>query len=337
MGDSTQSEEKYEQTEKNPADQIIADSIAYADLKINDPRYRSIMCSISGGADSDVMMDICIRCDRERKIRYVYVDPGLEYTATKIHIAELEKKYGVLIEKKLARNSIPEVVREYGQPFLSKRVSDYIGRLQLHNFAWEDRPYEELREKYCIFSKKRGKWIGCDAVLQWWCNRYSYKRLNIDWNKGLKLFLIENPPQFKISAACCKKSKKEPLTRALKEADCDLNIFGVRKAEGGIRAFAYTGCFSSSSSGADTYRPLFFYRNDTRDCYCERYRIRHSKCYEEYGLKRTGCVGCPFGRNLEDELKVLEVYEPDLYHKVNAVFAESYAYTRAYRKYAVNL
>ena len=29
------------------------------------------------------------------------------------------------------------------------------------------------------------------------------------------------------------------------------------------------------------------------------YNVTHSKCYTEYGLKRTGCVGCPYGKDFE--------------------------------------
>lgn len=32
--------------------------------KINSPLYEKIVCSISGGSDSDIMLDICYRCDK---------------------------------------------------------------------------------------------------------------------------------------------------------------------------------------------------------------------------------------------------------------------------------
>ena len=56
-------------------------------------------------------------------------------------------------------------------------------------------------------------------------------------------------------------------------------------------------------------------------------------CYTEYGLKRTGCCGCPFGRDFEFELEVLEQYEPNLYKAVCNVFKDSYEYTRKYREF----
>lgn len=50
-------------------------------------------------------------------------------------------------------------------------------------------------------------------------------------------------------------------------------------------------------------------------------------------MKRTGCAGCPFGQRFEDELRVIEEYEPKLFNIVNNVFGESYDYMRRYKKF----
>ena len=79
------------------------------------------------------------------------------------------------------------------------------------------------------------------------------------------------------------------------EYDADLEIIGVRKAEGGIRSASYKTCFSESKSkGCNSYRPVFWYTDSDKKAYEEFYGIQHSRCYTEYGLKRTGCVGCPY-------------------------------------------
>ena len=41
-----------------PRNQIIGDNLIRAWSKINSPKYKKIVCSISGGSDSDVMLDI---------------------------------------------------------------------------------------------------------------------------------------------------------------------------------------------------------------------------------------------------------------------------------------
>ena len=215
--------------------------------------------------------------------------------------------------------TIPKACTTYGQPFLSKSVSEFISRLQKHNFKWEDKPFEELYAEY----------PHCKSALKWWCNEWQGKRNNISWNKWLKEFLIANPPTFAISNMCCQKSKKD-LSNKIK---CDLRITGVRKFEGGARATAYKNCFSEKSDDNDEYRPLFWYTNDDKSCYEQHYGVEHSKCYTEYGLKRTGCCGCPYGRNLDFELEVLKEHEPNLYKAVCNVFKDSYEYTRRYRQF----
>ena len=108
---------------------------------------------------------------------------------------------------------------------------------------------------------------------------------------------------------------------------------GIRKAEGGARSTAYKSCFDENDSGCDNYRPLFWYKDSDKIDYENAYGIEHSKCYTEYGLKRTGCAGCPFGRDFENELEVIQKYEPKLYKAVNFIFGDSYEYTRKYREF----
>lgn len=53
--------------------------------------------------------------------------------------------------------------------------------------------------------------------------------------------------------------------------------------------------------------------------------------------KRTGCAGCPFGKDFENELKIIEEYEPKLYKAVNNIFGESYEYTRKFLEFRKEL
>lgn len=308
-----------------PKNQIIGDNLIRAWSKINSLKYKNELCSISGGADSDVMLDICWRCDKNNKIKYIWFDTGLEYQETKDHLKYLEDKYSIEIKPYKAEKPIPTCCRQYGQPFLSKQISEYIQRLQRHNFQWEDEPFDVLSKRY----------PKCQAALKWWCNKWGEKsKFNIEYNKYLKEFMIKNPPDFLISNKCCHYAKKLVAKHAKEEHKCDLSVVGVRKAEGGVRASAYKSCFSCKDDDkADEYRPLFWYKDSDKQEYDEHYGIVHSKCYTEYGLKRTGCAGCPFGRDFEEELKVIEKYEPKLYRAVNNIFGKSYEYTREYREF----
>lgn len=80
-------------------DITIVDSFVKANSVINNPCYETILCSISGGSDSDVMLDLIHRVDLNKKVKYVWFNTGLEYQATKEHLDYLEQKYNITIER----------------------------------------------------------------------------------------------------------------------------------------------------------------------------------------------------------------------------------------------
>lgn len=304
----------------------VMDSFVIANSKINNPNYENIVASISGGADSDLVLDILSKLDSDKKTQYIFFDTGLEYQATKDHLKYLEDKYGIEIKVEKAVKPIPTCCRTYGQPFLSKQVSEFISRLQRHDFKWEDKPLGELLTEY----------PKCKASLRWWCNDWgANSKFNISYNKWLKEFMINTPPPHYISNKCCYYAKKFVAHKYKVANNIHLSITGVRKSEGGARATAYKNCFTyrQDDGEADEFRIIFWYTNDDKEAYENQFNITHSKCYTEYGLKRTGCAGCPFGRDFEQELEVIEKYEPKLYKAVNKIFGDSYEYTRKYREF----
>lgn len=312
--------------EDAPKNLTIEDALikCYTEIK----NYDKIPVSISGGSDSDDMLDLIIRCGGQEKTRFVFFNTGLEYQATKSHLQYLNEKYGITIEVIPPVKPIPICVKEYGVPFWSKYVSEMMDRLQRHNFQWEDEPLEVLVKKY----------PRCKAALRWWCNDFlksdgSSGSFNIDYVKGLKEFIIQNPPDFKISNRCCYYAKKLPAKKFLKENDCDLNCVGVRKAEGGARAMRYSTCFDHTPAGPNNYRPLFWFTDEDKAIYDNHYGIEHSDCYKVWGMKRTGCAGCPFGRKFEEELKLAEQYEPKFYRAMMNLFGPSYEYRRKFEEF----
>lgn len=166
--------------------------------------HKRALVSISGGADSDVMMDLCerVKHDTGCEVVYVWFDTGIEYDATKRHIEYLQERYDVPIQCHRAEKTIPRCCKEYGQPFYSKYVSERMERLQLHGFQWEDEPLEVLEKRY----------PGTKSSLRWWCNGYSRTDEPGYYDIGnapyLKEFIINNPPHsmFQTSAASMPKS-----------------------------------------------------------------------------------------------------------------------------------
>ena len=311
----------------------IFDSFVVSKTKIE--RSERMVCSISGGSDSDIMLDHLSRLDKEKKVKYIFFNTGIEYEATKKHLEYLEEKYGIEIERIKAITPVPMGCRKYGLPFWSKFVSETIERLQRHGFQWEDKPFDELIKKY----------PKCTSALKWWCNEWKKgekgqeSKFNIGYTRGLKEFMLANPPTFRISSKCCNGAKKDNAKNYLKAYGADLNMVGIRKAEGGIRSSAYKTCFDNATNGQswDNYRPIFWYTDEDKDYYEQFFDVKHSDCYSVYGLKRTGCAGCPFGKNFEHELEICKVHEPKLYKAINNIFGESYEYTRAFLRFRQSL
>lgn len=297
-------------------------------------RSERAMVSISGGADSDMMLDMLMALDPAKnypfnEIHYVWFDTGIEYTATKLHLKELEEKYGITIERRRAKTPVPIGCRTWGQPFMSKQISQYIGRLQAHGFdfrKWGDEPFDFLYKLY----------PNCKAALRWWCNEWGPdSRLNIGKCRLLKEFMIENPPDFSISDGCCKGAKKDVAHDYMREIRATINLVGIRQAEGGARAVAYNSCFSEPSSKREAaqFRPLFYITDQDKKLYCERRGVVHSDLYEKHGFRRTGCACCPFGSRFEQELQTADRLDPGLAKAARKIFGAAYEYTRAYRQF----
>lgn len=219
--------------------------------------HKNIMVAVSGGSDSDVMLDMLLRVVDREKLTFVFFDTGIEYAATKRHLDDLEKKYNIKIDRQPAANPVPLGCKQYGQPFLSKYASEMIERLQKYDFDFAsdgNKGFAELLEKY----------PHCKAALKWWCNAYvneNGKKSSFNINRffGLKEFMIANPPQFKISNKCCRGAKKKTSEKYEKSHTFDCKCLGLRKAEGGIRAASIKSCFTRSTKGADISRPIFWF------------------------------------------------------------------------------
>lgn len=311
-------------------DALIFDAYAKA-LSVLD-EHSNVVAAISGGSDSDVMLDLLWRVSQVTgtEMTYVFYNTGIEYDATKRHLDYLEARYGIDIVRLRAQKPIPSCCRQFGLPFVSKYVSEHIERLQHVGFSWEDKPADVLL----------GEYANVRSAIRWWTNDFTSNkevpsRYDIGRNLALKEFMLENPPDFPISAKCCEYAKKKVMRSFMAEYDFDLDCVGIRRAEGGIRAAAAKTCYTEYDKHfrIATYRPLFWLDNTSKGVYERHYDIRHSDCYTVYGFKRTGCAGCPFNRNIDDELGIIRLFEPKIYRAVTNVFETSYDYTWRYRKF----
>lgn len=289
-------------------------------------KHQNIMVSVSGGADSDCVIDIVehlVPRDGQHKVTYVWFDTGIEMDATKRHLDYLENRYGIKIIRRRAKTTVPAAIAKVGYPFISKECSDRINRLQAHSFTWDKGTMNELADKF----------PNCKGALTWWCR----EKKGYAVSKIMRDYIHESPPTFPVSDKCCYYAKKKPSADMEAELKADLVCLGIRRAEGGVRA-SKSKCFDFAGvrHKTDRYYPCFWWTDEDKAAFEQTYSIVHSDAYTVYGFKRTGCAGCPFNSKFEDDLKILYQYEPKLANAVEHIFAPAYEYTRAYREYRSN-
>ena len=309
--------------------------------------HPNAICSYSGGSDSDIMIDLV---ERVRKtyglspIKYVFFNTGLEMEATKRHVRETAQKYGVEIETVRPKMGIVNATRKYGQPFVSKIMSEGLNEWQKKGVPLTVADeYAQAEDKAAKRRELRERFPKCESVLNFLCccNAAGEPRPNIQLvinsSRYMLDFIRENPPCFKISAECCDHCKKAPAHRIQK--GYEMVITGERRDEGGMRSVPRQGeanktmCFSETSSGQYRLRPLYYVSDADKAWYKEFYGVRYSDAYEVYGLTRTGCCGCPISYKAVDDLKMIEPWEPNLVKAAWAIFGDSYRYRQQYNEY----
>lgn len=309
--------------------------------------HPKAICSYSGGADSDILIDLI---ERVRKmfdlpqVDYVFYNTGLEMKATKDHVKEVAEKYGVEIRECRPEVGIVKAARTYGIPFISKVFSRKLGDAMKSNIPMsvieEYNQAEDKRAKFWELNKRYPNrksalvfLLSCDTEGEPRPNAGQFCLTSAEY---LADFMDENPPDFKISAQCCHYCKKLPARKAQK--NYDLIITGERQAEGGQRASlycpeGYTACFAQQADEKFRLRPLYYVSDKDKAWYKEHYGIRYSDAYEVYGLTRTGCCGCPISYKAIEDLEKIRPYEPNVVKAAWNIFGKSYEYRRKYVEY----
>lgn len=307
--------------------------------------HPNAICSYSGGADSDIMIDLI---EQTRKlfslppIKYCFFNTGLEMKATKEHVKAVSEKYGVEIITVKPKINIVTASRKYGIPFVSKIMS---GGLE----EWQKKEIPlSIADEYATAVNKiekrqelKERYPKCESLINFLCccNSEGEPRPNIQLvinsSKYMLDFIKDFPPDFKISAKCCDYCKKQPAHNIQK--DFEMIITGERRDEGGMRSVprkdCTTMCFTETSNGQYRLRPLYYVSDNDKAWYKEYHNIRYSDAYEVYGLTRTGCCGCPISYKAIDDLEKIKPFEPNVVKAAWAIFGKSYLYRMQYNAY----
>lgn len=307
--------------------------------------HPNAICSYSGGADSDIMLDLIERTRHTfglPPVTYCFFNTGLEMEATKRHVKEVAQKYGIEIKEYRPKVNIVNATRQYGLPFVSKIMSAGLSEWQKKGVPLSvAQEYEQAEDKTAKRQELRERYPKCESVLNFLCccNSAGEPRPNIQLvinsSKYMRDFIAENPPDFKISAKCCDYCKKQ-LAHSVQKG-YDMIITGERRAEGGMRSVPRKDntalCFTETSSGQYRFRPLYYVTDQDKAWYKDYYGVKYSDAYEVYGLTRTGCCGCPISYKAVEDLEKIKPYEPNLVKAAWNVFGKSYQYRQAYNAY----
>ena len=338
---------------------VYTDRPAYADLD-SPEKFQAIqgicmrhlrahpkaICSYSGGADSDILIDIL---ETTRKIipslpaiQYVFFNTGLEMKAIKDHVRETAEKYQVDIKTVTPEINIVKATRTFGIPFVSKIMSQGLGEWQKKKIPLEVKiEYDKAEDKAAKREELRKRYPNCESVLNFLCccNSAGEPRPNIQLvinsSRYMYDFIKECPPDFQVSAKCCECCKKHPAHKIQK--DYEMIITGERRDEGGMRSVPRSDntalCFTETASGQYRFRPLYYVSDKDKEWYRRTMNIKYSDAYEVYGLTRTGCCGCPISWKAVDDLQKIGKYEPNLEKAAWNVFGKSYDYRKKYNEY----
>lgn len=308
-------------------------------------QHPKAICSYSGGADSDILIDVI---ERTREIfslppvKYAFFNTGLEMKATKDHVKATAEKYGVEIETFRPKVNIVMASRKYGIPFVSKIMSAGLSEWQKKGIPLSiAEEYDQAEDKAAKRKELKERYPNCESVINFLCccNSAGEPRPNIQLvinsSKYMRDFIADCPPDFQISAKCCDYCKKQLAHSVQKEYE--MIITGERRAEGGMRSVPRKDntalCFTETISGQYRLRPLYYVTDADKAWYKDYYGIRYSDAYEVYGMTRTGCCGCPISYKAVEDLEKIRPYEPNVVKAAYNIFGKSYVYRAKYNAY----
>lgn len=261
-------------------DFILFDRIEVIKKTIKKYGEENFYISFSGGKDSTVLHHLIDEAIPGNKIPRVFINTGIEYEFIRKYVIDLKQRDDRFVIFNSNVN-ITKMLHDKGYPFKSKEHS-------------------------CKLAMYQSKGINTKSIERYLDDNNSFKRPN-------KLrYQFTDDFDLKISDKCCYELKKHPIQRYEKESGRNISILGLRMGEGGQRA-NHEGCVVfDSSHELKKFKPLNPCSNEFIEWYLHKRNIKLcSLYYPPYNFKRTGCKGCPYAIDLQDQLEIMEKYFPN--------------------------
>lgn len=224
--------------------------------------------SYSGGKDSHFLLWFIKEYAHIEGIEVVSLNTGMEHP-------EIFKRMKANADRILTPAKKPmDIKRENGIPCFSKLQDEFIKRYQ----------------------------NGCrtESIINRIHARNSDGSKSMFGLNGTARSLLLSGELHKVSGDCCKYLKKIPARKYEKESGKKA-IMGVRGAEGLLRKSQYTSCFTKDLK----FTPLHDLTDEWLDWIYEEFNIEIPEIYNH--VKRTGCMGCPYGFRQGDTVKELDL------------------------------
>ena len=253
--------------------------------------------AFSGGRDSTILHHLLDEALPGNQIPRVYINTGIEYKLVLNFVRQLQQQDSRIIIYNSGVN-IKKMLEEKGYPFKSKEHAKYVHTFQNSGKTKSVRVY--LGEEPGHTCPK----FMCPPKLAY------------QFTQDFKL---------KLSKSCCEELKKKPAARYARENNKSITITGMRNAEGGMRALL--GCAIFEENKLKKFNPLAPIPDEWMTWYeRERERIQLSELYyAPYNFQRTGCKGCPFAPDLQQELDTMHYLLPEEEKQCEYLWAPVYA------------
>lgn len=146
---------------------------------------------------------------------------------------------------------------------------------------------------------------------------------------------MEDKCDLKISDQCCMELKKKPIHKWEKENNRFVALTGMRKEEGGTRQLI-GGCVLTDKNGnLKKFHPLLVVSDEWEERFIKENQIEICELYKPpYNFKRTGCAGCPFSLDLQEQLEIMSQFLPNERRKCELIWQPVY---NEYRKIGYRL
>lgn len=249
--------------------------------------------SFSGGKDSTLLHYLIDEAIPDNRIPRVYADTGIEYNDVKSFVKELQAQDDRIEIIKPSVN-IKQMLERDGYPFKSKEHSLFLS-------VYQNSGYTQTVNRYLNVERRK---YNCPKIL-----RYQFSD---DFN-------------LKISDKCCHRMKKEPFKKWSKENGKTIAMTGMMASEGGLRESIQNCIITDKDGKLKKFHPLLKVTEEWENWYIKERNIKLCKLYyPPYNFKRTGCKGCPYALELQEQLEVMYTLLPSEYIQCELIWKPVY-------------